>query len=71
MGVCKITKTLKLDGFPYGKCSIINFLERKGLYTRKGKRGPFGENILRKGKGGKFVSKSILCNGEFQISSYS
>jgi group I intron endonuclease len=64
MGVCKIIKILKSQGFEHGKCSIINFLERKGLYNRKGKRGPFGENILRKNERGQFISKSVFYNGD-------
>jgi hypothetical protein len=56
MGVIKIAKILKIEGFPYGKCAIINFLKRKGLYIRYGKRGPFENNILKKGKDGKFIS---------------
>lgn len=56
MGVCKITKILKNNDFLYGKCAIINLLKRNNLYNREGKRGPFGENILKKGKNGQFIS---------------
>lgn len=58
MGTEKIAEILKLKGFQYGRYAIVGFLKRRGLYTREGKKGPFGSNILQKDKNGRFMSKN-------------